>query len=357
MKNHVRILLIVVGHFFFALVVVLLFGNFCFLRTTACPHLYKEYLSGVLVVALCYVNAFLLFPKLFEEGRMTEYLAWTFVGVLLSSFVEMAMILPDTFPTLNEQFPHSYALRIACTETFFVFMRNIAISSGVFCIKAIPFFYKQTLDRDRTLLYDFNTIRAKDSNNQKTTIHISAISFCQQKQNYNIIHLLNGNILFRYGSLGQLSNLICPDYAIQVSRDTIVTYGSIVNFSASEVTVKLQTNYMSFTVSEKYMDSVLKQGQLHVLNQENDKSETLKKNNAKHDGRKKNSAQGILNYIAAHPDCPASDIQRYRRISPSTVNRILKQLKDEGLIEYVGSKKTGGYRICQKSTAQDQTSD
>ena len=35
------------------------------------------------------------------------------------------------------------------------------------------------------------------------------------------------------------------------------------------------------------------------------------------------------------------------QLSQSTVNRILKQLKDEGLIEYVGSKKTGGYRVVE----------
>ena len=31
------------------------------------------------------------------------------------------------------------------------------------------------------------------------------------------------------------------------------------------------------------------------------------------------------------------------------LNRILKQLKDEGLIEYAGSKKTGGYRVVKEN--------
>ena len=34
-------------------------------------------------------------------------------------------------------------------------------------------------------------------------------------------------------------------------------------------------------------------------------------------------------------------------LSVATVNRILKQLKQDGLIEYVGSKKTGGYRVTE----------
>jgi len=40
-----------------------------------------------------------------------------------------------------------------------------------------------------------------------------------------------------------------------------------------------------------------------------------------------------------------------RSISQATVNRILKKLKDEGLIEYVGSKKTGGYHAIEPPTA------
>ena len=36
------------------------------------------------------------------------------------------------------------------------------------------------------------------------------------------------------------------------------------------------------------------------------------------------------------------------QVSLSTVNRILAQLKADGLIEYAGSKKTGGYRTVEK---------
>ena len=53
-------------------------------------------------------------------------------------------------------------------------------------------------------------------------------------------------------------------------------------------------------------------------------------------------------FIVEHPDCSASEIKKNRSLSQSSVNRILAQLKKEGLIEYVGSKKTGGYRAIDK---------
>ncbi|MBO6079542.1 MAG: helix-turn-helix domain-containing protein, partial [Bacteroidales bacterium] len=36
------------------------------------------------------------------------------------------------------------------------------------------------------------------------------------------------------------------------------------------------------------------------------------------------------------------------KIPKSTVARYLKELQQNGLIEYVGSKKTGGYRVVEK---------
>ncbi|MBR4637407.1 MAG: MarR family transcriptional regulator, partial [Bacteroidales bacterium] len=53
----------------------------------------------------------------------------------------------------------------------------------------------------------------------------------------------------------------------------------------------------------------------------------------------------VYSYIRRHPDCKASEISSGISIPTGSLNRILKQLKDEGLIEYTGSKKTGGYRV------------
>ncbi|MBR6174062.1 MAG: MarR family transcriptional regulator [Bacteroidales bacterium] len=60
------------------------------------------------------------------------------------------------------------------------------------------------------------------------------------------------------------------------------------------------------------------------------------------------SSQMVLSFISEHPDCKGSDIADHLHVSLSTVNRILAQLKAEGLVEYVGSKKTGGYQAVEK---------
>ena len=52
----------------------------------------------------------------------------------------------------------------------------------------------------------------------------------------------------------------------------------------------------------------------------------------------------IYNYIINHNNCKLNDIVSETNIPKSTVTRYLKEMLEENRIEYVGSKKTGGYR-------------
>ena len=63
--------------------------------------------------------------------------------------------------------------------------------------------------------------------------------------------------------------------------------------------------------------------------------------------RSNRNLRSVYLYIARHPNCNATDIKTRNSVSQTTVNRILGQLKREGVIEYQGSKKYGGYRIVE----------
>jgi predicted HTH transcriptional regulator len=56
----------------------------------------------------------------------------------------------------------------------------------------------------------------------------------------------------------------------------------------------------------------------------------------------------ILSYIQSHPMSKHPDIRQFADKSDATIERYLKVLKDQGLIEYVGSKRTGGYIAIKK---------
>ncbi|MDR0940016.1 MAG: putative DNA binding domain-containing protein [Mediterranea sp.] len=59
-------------------------------------------------------------------------------------------------------------------------------------------------------------------------------------------------------------------------------------------------------------------------------------------------AERILSYITSNPMSKQSDILRFIGKSLTTTERCIKILKKQGFIEYVGSKRSGGYRAIKK---------
>jgi hypothetical protein len=56
----------------------------------------------------------------------------------------------------------------------------------------------------------------------------------------------------------------------------------------------------------------------------------------------------IYDFIKKNPLVKTAPIEQFSKKSNATIERYLKILKDNNLIEYVGSDKTGGYRIINK---------
>ena len=53
----------------------------------------------------------------------------------------------------------------------------------------------------------------------------------------------------------------------------------------------------------------------------------------------------VYEFIRQNPSAKAHDIAKTMLLTQRTTERLLQQLKDEGKIEFHGSKKTGGYCI------------
>jgi len=65
--------------------------------------------------------------------------------------------------------------------------------------------------------------------------------------------------------------------------------------------------------------------------------------------RVKNELMQIFSLIEQNPLVKIASIEKFNKRGIATVKRYLKILKDNGLIEYIGSDKTGGYKIVTKS--------
>ena len=61
----------------------------------------------------------------------------------------------------------------------------------------------------------------------------------------------------------------------------------------------------------------------------------------------KEKLDAVLNYIREHPGCRSTELISHTSYPKTTLDRCLYELKKRGLVEYTGSKKTGGYRVVE----------
>ena len=84
------------------------------------------------------------------------------------------------------------------------------------------------------------------------------------------------------------------------------------------------------------------------IKQENEGvNEIFDRVNMKND-RVKNELMQLYSFIEQNPLVKVASIEQFNKKGIATVKRYLKVLKNNGLIEYVGSDKTGGYRVVTK---------
>ena len=350
MNGKLKRLSLLTAHIVFCVGLVTFFGRYCMLRPAAYLHVYKEYLSGIAVLFVIYSNKLLLFPKLYVKAKFSKYILFTALSVLLAFLFEMALVAPDISAQTSSQFPSHNWLPYLAMDGFLVLLRDIAFALATFSVLAFLYYRNLSRDKDSNLLKEFHRIEAGtfDKNNKKMLISLDDISYCKQERNYTRIFLSNGQSYFRYGTLKDFTTLLNKSYAVQVSRSVVIPYSNVVSFNTSGVVVKSNPENTIISFSDNLAANAFELLSQHAQKPNNrpllpstPKKRVTKSKTSKN--RKLQQSEIIYAYIAEHPDCSAVEIKKNRSLSQSTVNRILKQLKDEHRIEYTGSKKTGGY--------------
>lgn len=359
MKN--KRLLIIFIHLFFCAGVLLLFRFNSWFRPIALGAFYKEYLAGTFVLSVFYLNIFVLYPQLYLKRRFTYYIITSFLLLIAAAVAEEMLVYRQVFEivqNLNINF-HRYFTQ----QTFMLFIRNTCFYFFSFFVCTIYSLNKEKEDLYQYLYHHNHLIVAKGHHNAIVTIPIRDITYCQQSENYAKIHLLDGNCYTRNCTMNALAEDLGPDSSVRISRSIIVMYDYIQSFDENTVYIQTHEGIKGFNITKSYREQALSLLKSHikketVIEKTEDSEEdisTLFENNQEMEIRakpdeemqnlEKSASQLVLNYINGHPGCKGSDITQFCRLSLSTVNRTLKQLRDEGLIEYTGCKKTGGYRV------------
>ena len=375
------------------------------LRLPAFGALYKEYLSGCIVLGLFYFHRMVIYPKI-RFGITLRYILFGLLFALLSAILEMLLVYPQVMNLLTANYSREESFRVLFNSSFFVFLRDVGFlvisyflsefkSLKRLCntyeirisekTKEIPVVLAEERkqkewislpisSKEQTLFVTEEAFKENEQfsrNSNFTTVDyldelrylpISKIWYCIQMKNTMFVYSLDNRLYFRSHSLKKFKSLVGEQFYFQVSRDTLVMRQYISNVGDRFVeTVNPDTKEKkSFEISEAYLTGELiswgrekapidsEQFNDSCNKKESDPTVPIRRL----DPLKQKKVKTIYSYISKHPYCKNPAISEKTKISVGTVNRILAQLRKEGLIEYVGSKKTGGYHV-KEGTRQD----
>ncbi len=370
MANKLRVIFKSAALVSFSTVVLIVFRFYSMLRPATCGALYKEWLSGGIVLTLCYLNYFVLYPRFYVRRRFIAYVLVTIISAIMATFLEVILVYPqinEFIKMVNETSQQEYWIVV----TISFFLRDMCFVFFFFLISLLESAYEENKDVN-ILLQDTSDLllaRTDDKKRELVTIRMADIAYCLQKENYAYFFLADGTTVYRNCSLKSLYEQLTSTRVVRISRRIFVFYRHIVSYNNNSIYVKASNNDIpvGFEITDTFRQQALQLLKEHCVFAGNQPMEPVVKattvdvlkmtDSTQQVGEvtdhtddiskieKPQTIQQVLVFISAHPGCKNPDIAERFRISQSTVNRILKQLKADGLITYEGSKKTGGYRV------------
>ena len=341
----------ILSHTLFCIAVVLVFGNFCRLRPAAYPSMYKEYISGAIVLAAFYANLLLCFPLLFTKNRPLAYCLSSLFLTLLAASGEFALVYPQIHNLLLMQFGAKGSLHFEITDFFFIFMRDCGFAALAFMLGYIKHLSQLNLSKDILLMKHHKQIDITLNDNALKTINAEDICLCKQNGNYSVIYMKDGTHYDNYGALARLYELMDKERVIQVSRNRLVALDAIIEYNEQLIKVNIGNNVPPEQIvlprdrAQELYEKILSYKNEQAIQQAQASADAQIKSSP----RKLSGYEKIIyQYIRKHPSCTSADLQKLTGLSPNSVYRYVSALKQRGLITHTGSNKTGGYYAVEK---------
>ena len=312
----------------------------------------NEFLSGLLLLATLYANYYVFYPKL-HRGHIYVYWFSVVAASLTAGCLELA--LGYTFIT------KCYALIIAETGTFgyfakhmvFVFSRNLAFNFFPYMLRERKFL-QQSLETEVKVVYQYaRMLDVCDDKNNCQHIPVDNILYCKKYGNETEVYILDGIKFTRYCTLKYMSQMFGNVEFIRVSTSIIVPFQHIASCDGKSVVMKTMPwmkTPLTFKLDSKRFPQIaaaIDEYLLAIVGNMDDvqpdcEEEKDKKSQSVPPEEK---LDAVFNYIREHPGCRSTELMSHTGYSQTTTERCLFELKKRRLIQYTGSKKTGGYQL------------
>ena len=354
MKNWKTVVIILLN-VLFCTITLWLFVRNSLLRPSAGSDL-KEFISGLLFLGTLYLNYFLLYPKLYQ--RYSHMVYWIVVSLiaLITALIDLAIAYPYIVSRNAEVIEFVGPFEFYSSIFSLIAGRNLALNFLPFLLRERQH-YQQSLEKEVKIVYrDVRMLDVVDEHNDIQLVPIEDIFYCHQQGNFTEIHTVQNRKYTRLGSMRHLEQLFGEEDFIRLTATVLVPFRYIESCQGDMVVMKKMTweeEPTAFKLEAKIKKEIAKrilesiQSEIVDTSDENIPEEPVRpKAKRKPATPPEEKIKEVLSCIEKHPNCNSADIIAETGFSQSTVERCLYELKKQGRVEYIGSKKTGGYRTC-----------
>ncbi len=367
--------LVIAGQILFFTVFGWYYVHNSFLRP-ACEKNIEWTLAIALVLAMA-VNYWLIYPFFYKKHTFWHYTIASFVEALLVTVLEYCLTLDIVLSCLPQGMPEGDVSKLKNVFFFNLLLRDSCLLGFIGLMANNLRLNFKLLETDAALLKRKSQVIALRKNEQYV-LEASNLCYLIQIQNYTDIHANDGYQYRRRGAMSFFETLKNSHGYVKISKNCAVFLPYVQSLTDKEVTVRTDEtgNTVSLPLGSTIAPAAILDIEHYLQNKKNEEAvsdnsvmnnspekkrasrvvddslQGIPKEKPRHISAKiKKKQSNILKYISKHADCNISDIVTETKYPKSTVTRILGQLKADGLIEYAGSKKTGGYRV-KESTVE-----
>ena len=339
-----------------------------------------------------YSNLLIFYKRFYMTGKTTKYLLVSLVCILISVGLELLVVYPQIVDDQLAAFGKLYILQYGVLYFILLFFRDLGVYLVSFLVCSVMNQYRLNAIYEQYIREIGDEIFVDDgfvkgyhpkehpderklekspstSNDESQDIAVAAevksitssqftkisnILYLEQFKNNTLLHTLDENICLRNSTLTKTMTLIGLDKLLLVSKSVAVMKEYLCSFDNLHVKLNnpKSNNAIVLSWSPKCYNQalpVLKEMEKKIKDTETNVSEISNNQGSNTpwnipDLLQNEKVNQIFFFISQHAGCKLSDISKTLNIPIASVNRILAQLKKQGLVEYVGSKKTGGYR-------------
>jgi len=309
----------------------------------------REALSGVMLLATLYANYYILYPKLYR-GHMSLYWLLVVIACFVIGGVELAIGYPFIVKCNALAIQEYGSFYFFSKRLLFVFSRNLAFNLFAYVLRERKQL-QQSLETEVKVVYQYaRMLDVCDDQNNCQHIPVDKVLYCKKNGNETEIHTVDGIKYTRYCTVKYLEQHLGNKEFIRISSSVIVPFQHIASCDGKSVTMKSMSRTetpLSFQLDTKRAPQIAAAIDEYLRNIEEKKDVQLEIE--EETGKKgpsippKEKLDAVLHYIQEHPGCRSTELISHTSYSQTTMDRCLFELKKRGLIEYIGSKKSGGY--------------